>query len=76
MWKQGIEYLVKNLVGCDLFDGEWVMDESYPLYELGFCSLIDEQFNCFNNRRFDLGFQKYKWKPKGYIFCFVYKILV
>ncbi|KAF5804366.1 putative PMR5 domain, PC-Esterase, trichome birefringence-like family [Helianthus annuus] len=63
--KQGIEYLVKNLVGCDLFDGEWVMDESYPLYEPGSCSLIDEQFNCFNNGRPDLGFQKYKWKPKG-----------
>ncbi|KAK9055442.1 hypothetical protein SSX86_026525 [Deinandra increscens subsp. villosa] len=63
--KQGIEYLVKNLVGCDLFDGEWVRDDSYPLYKPGSCSLIDEQFNCFNNGRKDLGFQNYKWKPKG-----------
>lgn len=63
--KQGIEYLVKNLVSCDLFDGEWVKDESYPLYKPGSCSLIDEQFNCFNNGRPDLGFQNYKWKPKG-----------
>ncbi|KAL8236567.1 hypothetical protein R6Q59_017648 [Mikania micrantha] len=63
--KQGIEYLVKNLVNCDLFDGDWVKDESYPLYKPGSCSLIDEQFNCFSNGRPDLGFQKYKWKPKG-----------
>ncbi|MFS7951640.1 putative PMR5 domain, trichome birefringence-like family [Helianthus anomalus] len=58
------------------------MDESYPLYELCSCSLIDEQFNCFNSGRPDLGFQKYKWNPKGCTlpryasFCFVYKILV
>ncbi|KAI3801403.1 hypothetical protein L1987_29508 [Smallanthus sonchifolius] len=63
--KQGIEYLVKNLVNCDMFDGDWVRDESYPLYKPGSCSLIDEQFNCFSNGRPDLGFQSYKWKPKG-----------
>ncbi|KAI3772477.1 hypothetical protein L6452_03663 [Arctium lappa] len=61
----GIQDLVKNLVNCDLFDGEWVRDESYPLYKPGSCSLIDEQFNCFSNGRPDLGFQMFKWKPKG-----------
>ncbi|KAI3514282.1 hypothetical protein L1887_12602 [Cichorium endivia] len=65
--KQGIDDLVKNLVNCDLFDGEWVRDESYPLYKPGSCSLIDEQFNCFSNGRPDLGFQNYKWQPKGCI---------
>ncbi|XP_058204848.1 protein trichome birefringence-like [Rhododendron vialii] len=55
----------ENLVGCDLFDGEWVKDESYPLYKPGSCSLIDEQFNCFVNGRPDNGYLKLKWKPKG-----------
>ncbi|GJS66531.1 trichome birefringence-like protein [Tanacetum coccineum] len=59
------DMLVKGLVDCDLFDGEWVRDDSYPLYKPGSCALIDEQFNCFNNGRPDLGFQNYKWKPKG-----------
>ncbi|CAI0406624.1 unnamed protein product [Linum tenue] len=63
--KQGIEALVESLEGCDLFDGEWVMDNSYPLYKPGSCSLIDEQFNCILNGRPDKDYQKYKWKPHG-----------
>ncbi|KDP24643.1 hypothetical protein JCGZ_25559 [Jatropha curcas] len=59
--KQGIE----SLVNCNFFDGEWVKDDSYPLYKPGSCSLIDEQFNCISNGRPDKDYQKYKWKPKG-----------
>ncbi|XP_047325717.1 protein trichome birefringence-like [Impatiens glandulifera] len=57
--------LVESMFGCDLFDGEWVRDESYPLYKPGSCSLIDEQFNCHLNGRPDNGYQKLKWKPRG-----------
>ncbi|KAL3841191.1 hypothetical protein ACJIZ3_025782 [Penstemon smallii] len=57
--------LVKSLMNCDLFDGIWVKDESYPLYKPGSCSLIDEQFNCFLNGRPDNEYHKLKWKPKG-----------
>ncbi|XP_023730911.1 protein trichome birefringence [Lactuca sativa] len=63
--KPGVEDLVKNLSNCNLFDGNWVRDESYPLYKPGSCSLIDEQFNCFVNGRPDKGFQMLKWKPKA-----------
>ncbi|KAA8518286.1 hypothetical protein F0562_015831 [Nyssa sinensis] len=52
-------------MNCSLFDGNWVRDDSYPLYKAGSCSLIDEQFNCFLNGRPDNGYQKLKWKPKG-----------
>ncbi|XP_050228640.1 protein trichome birefringence [Mercurialis annua] len=61
----GIDDLVKKMVNCDLFDGEWVKDDSYPLYKPGSCSFIDEQFNCIRNGRPDKNYQKYKWKPKG-----------
>ncbi|XP_021751337.1 protein trichome birefringence-like [Chenopodium quinoa] len=57
--------LVASLIGCDLYDGGWVRDESYPLYKPGSCKLIDEQFNCFLNGRPDNDYQKLKWKPKG-----------
>ncbi|XAR70045.1 hypothetical protein NMG60_11001863 [Bertholletia excelsa] len=57
--------LVKSLMNCDFSDGQWVRDESYPLYKPGSCSLIDEQFNCFRNGRPDRGYDKLKWKPKG-----------
>ncbi|KAL9685854.1 hypothetical protein QQ045_023308 [Rhodiola kirilowii] len=57
------EKKVEALLNCDLFDGNWVKDESYPLYEPGSCSLIDEQFDCVSNGRPDLDFMKMKWKP-------------
>lgn len=65
--KRGIEDdVVKSLMNCKLFDGNWVKDDSYPLYEPGSCSgLIDEQFNCYLNGRPDDGYHKLKWKPNG-----------
>ncbi|GMI64703.1 TRICHOME BIREFRINGENCE [Hibiscus trionum] len=63
--KQGIESLIESLMNCDLFDGGWVKDNSYPLYKPGSCSFIDEQFSCIMNGRPDKDYQKQKWKPKG-----------
>ncbi|KAL8459816.1 hypothetical protein ACS0TY_031653 [Phlomoides rotata] len=62
---KGIDDLRKSLLNCDFFDGNWVRDDSYPLYKPNSCSLIDEQFNCFFNGRPDSGYYKLKWKPKG-----------
>ncbi|WVY96573.1 hypothetical protein V8G54_028724 [Vigna mungo] len=56
---------IEALIKCDFFDGEWIKDDSYPLYEPGSCNLIDEQFSCIQNGRPDKDYQKYKWKPKG-----------
>ncbi|XP_060177521.1 protein trichome birefringence-like [Lycium barbarum] len=63
--KKKDEDLVKSLLSCDFFDGNWVKDESYPLYKPGSCSLIDEQFNCFLNGRPDNNHMKMKWKPNA-----------
>ncbi|KAK1353518.1 Protein trichome birefringence [Heracleum sosnowskyi] len=65
--KSKTEKMMEQLMKCDFFDGEWVKDDSYPLYKPGSCTLIDEQFNCFLNDRPDQEFQQYKWKPKGCI---------
>ncbi|KAG2262942.1 hypothetical protein Bca4012_012646 [Brassica carinata] len=62
--KQEIEKWSESLKDCEFFDGEWIMDETYPLYKPGSCKLIDEQFNCISNGRPDKDFQKLKWKPK------------
>ncbi|KAL8147212.1 hypothetical protein AgCh_004800 [Apium graveolens] len=62
--KKENDELMEKLMNCDLFHGEWVKDESYPLYKPGSCSLIDEQFNCLVNGRPDKGFQQLKWKPR------------
>ncbi|KAK6941948.1 PC-Esterase [Dillenia turbinata] len=63
--KEWSENLISSLVGCDFYDGEWIIDESYPLYKPGSCALIDEQFNCFLNGRPDTTYEKLKWKPKA-----------
>ncbi|KAG7554363.1 PC-Esterase [Arabidopsis suecica] len=62
--KQEIEKWSESLKNCEFFDGEWIKDDSYPLYKPGSCKLIDEQFNCISNGRPDKDFQKLKWKPK------------
>ncbi|GMI63324.1 TRICHOME BIREFRINGENCE [Hibiscus trionum] len=63
--KEGMENLINSLMNCDLFDGKWVKDDSYPLYKPGSCSFIDEQFSCVANGRADEGYEKLKWKPNG-----------
>ncbi|TKY50599.1 trichome birefringence [Spatholobus suberectus] len=50
---------------CDMYDGSWVSDESYPLYSAGSCPYIDEPFNCFLNGRSDNMYEKYRWQPKN-----------
>lgn len=54
-----------ELKDCDLFEGSWVRDDSYPLYKSGSCPHIDEPFNCFLNGRSDNMFEKFRWQPKN-----------
>ncbi|KAF5207722.1 trichome birefringence-like [Thalictrum thalictroides] len=49
---------------CDLFDGKWVWDETYPLYQEKDCFFLDEGFRCAENGRPDLSYTKWRWQPK------------
>ncbi|RZC55391.1 hypothetical protein C5167_014234 [Papaver somniferum] len=49
---------------CDVFDGDWVWDESYPLYESTDCKFMDEGFRCSENGRQDKFYTKWRWQPK------------
>ncbi|XP_057726602.1 protein trichome birefringence-like 10 [Arachis stenosperma] len=60
-----VEFLQENGGGCDLFDGNWVWDESYPLYHSKDCSFLDKGFRCSENGRRDLFYTKWRWQPKG-----------
>lgn len=57
--------LIKSMIGCDMFRGQWVKDDSYPLYPEGSCPHIDEPFDCYRNGRPDRSYQKLRWQPHG-----------
>ncbi|WOL20170.1 protein trichome birefringence-like [Canna indica] len=56
---------ISAMKGCDIFQGKWVKDDSYPLYPEGSCPHIDEPFDCYLNGRPDLPYQKLRWQPNG-----------
>ncbi|KAK1323824.1 hypothetical protein QJS10_CPA02g00962 [Acorus calamus] len=49
---------------CDLSDGEWVHDWSYPLYRVG-CPYISSGLSCWRNGRPDSDYEKWRWSPHG-----------
>ncbi|RZR86485.1 hypothetical protein BHM03_00013690 [Ensete ventricosum] len=50
---------------CDWFQGEWVWDEGYPLYESKDCDFMDDGFRCSENGRSDRFYTKWRWQPAG-----------
>uniref|UniRef100_A0A0D9VT76 Uncharacterized protein n=1 Tax=Leersia perrieri TaxID=77586 RepID=A0A0D9VT76_9ORYZ len=48
---------------CNVYDGRWVFDESYPLYTSDLCPFIDEGFSCKANGRMDRSYMKWRWQP-------------
>ena len=48
---------------CNVFEGSWIPDSSYPLYNSSICSFVERGFNCLANGRRDEDYLKWKWKP-------------
>ncbi|KAJ1297456.1 hypothetical protein BS78_01G377700 [Paspalum vaginatum] len=59
-----MEFKQSSAVQCYISDGNWVFDESYPLYTSSSCPFIDEGFSCEANGRMDRSYMKWRWQPK------------
>ncbi|OMP05034.1 hypothetical protein COLO4_09111 [Corchorus olitorius] len=50
---QRLGFLDEGGNGCDIYDGKWVWDDNYPLYQSPDCPFIDSGFRCSENDRFN-----------------------
>nr|XP_027090085.1 protein trichome berefringence-like 7 [Coffea arabica]XP_027090086.1 protein trichome berefringence-like 7 [Coffea arabica] len=50
---------------CNVFDGSWVADDSFPSYNASNCPFAERGFNCLANGRRDKGYLKWRWQPKN-----------
>lgn len=61
----GISTSNDSVSACNVLDGSWVLDNSYPLYNATECPFAERGFDCLRNGRTDTDYLKWSWKPRN-----------
>ncbi|XP_038695175.1 protein trichome berefringence-like 7 isoform X1 [Tripterygium wilfordii] len=65
VYKHGMSNSSDSISECNVFEGSWIQEDSYPLYNASQCPFAERGFNCISNGRRDRGYMKWRWKPKN-----------